>query len=102
MSSQFHSGLSYRFLASFCALQPNVLALRGSWYADFGTQINGRIIDSAFTLAFDPRYDPLLTAVQEATNAGVLCTACSGIADSPNPFNLRRDMSLPIKNISPL
>ena len=38
--------------------------------ADFGTQINGHIIDSAFTLAFDPRYDPLLQAVQEATNAG--------------------------------
>lgn len=38
---------------------------------DFGTQINGHIIDSAFTLAFDPRYDPLLTAVQEATNAGL-------------------------------
>ena len=39
--------------------------------ADFGTQINGRIIDSAFTVAFDPRYDPLLTAVREATNTGV-------------------------------
>ena len=38
--------------------------------ADFGTQINGHIIDSAFTLAFDPRYNPLLQAVQEATNAG--------------------------------
>lgn len=40
------------------------------WPADFGTQINGRIIDSAFTVAFDPRYDPLLNAVREATNAG--------------------------------
>ena len=39
--------------------------------ADFGTQINGHIIDSAFTLAFDPRYNPLLEAVQEATNAGL-------------------------------
>ena len=38
--------------------------------ADFGTQINGRIIDSAFTVAFHPRYDPLLTAVREATNTG--------------------------------
>ena len=42
--------------------------------ADFGTQINGHIIDSAFTLAFDPRYDPLLQAVQDATNAGPPCT----------------------------
>lgn len=37
---------------------------------DFGTQIGGRIIDSAFTVAFNPRYDPLLEAVREATNAG--------------------------------
>jgi len=43
--------------------------------ADFGTQINGKIIDSAFTVAFDPRYDPLLKAVQEATDTGELsCT----------------------------
>jgi methionyl aminopeptidase len=39
--------------------------------ADFGTQINGRIIDSAFTVAFNPRYDPLLDAVKESTNAGI-------------------------------
>ena len=38
--------------------------------ADFGTQIGGRIIDSAFTVAFNPRYDPLLTAAREATNTG--------------------------------
>jgi len=38
---------------------------------DFGTQIGGRIVDSAFTVAFNPRYDPLLTAVKEATNTGV-------------------------------
>ena len=39
-------------------------------HADFGTQINGRIIDSAFTVAFNPKYDPLLAAVREATNTG--------------------------------
>lgn len=38
---------------------------------DFGTQINGRIIDCAFTVAFNPVYDPLLTAVKEATNQGI-------------------------------
>jgi methionyl aminopeptidase len=38
---------------------------------DFGTQIGGRIIDSAFTVAFNPRYDPLLAAVKEATNTGI-------------------------------
>ena len=38
---------------------------------DFGTQINGRIVDSAFTVAFNPRYDPLLKAVKEATDTGI-------------------------------
>lgn len=38
---------------------------------DFGAHVNGRIVDSAFTMAFEPKYDPLLEAVREATNAGV-------------------------------
>lgn len=31
----------------------------------------GRIIDSAFTVAFDRQYDPLLAAVKDATNTGI-------------------------------
>lgn len=38
---------------------------------DFGVHINGRIVDSAFTLAFDPVYDNLLAAVKDATNTGI-------------------------------
>ena len=38
---------------------------------DFGTHVGGRIIDCAFTVAFDPKFDPLLAAVKEATNAGI-------------------------------
>ncbi|CAL8582005.1 Methionine aminopeptidase 2 [Xanthoria parietina] len=38
---------------------------------DFGVHINGRIVDSAFTMAFDPIYDNLLAAAKDATNAGV-------------------------------
>lgn len=38
---------------------------------DFGTHINGRIIDSAFTWTADPRYDKLKEAVRDATNTGV-------------------------------
>ncbi|KAL0840476.1 hypothetical protein ABMA28_015722 [Loxostege sticticalis] len=38
---------------------------------DFGTHVNGRIIDCAFTLHFNPRYDPLVKGVQEATEAGI-------------------------------
>ena len=38
---------------------------------DFGVHVNGRIVDSAFTVAFDPIFDPLIQATQDATNAGV-------------------------------
>ena len=38
---------------------------------DFGTQINGRIIDCAWTVAFDPQFDELLAAAREATDAGI-------------------------------
>ncbi|GFT41661.1 methionine aminopeptidase 2 [Nephila pilipes] len=38
---------------------------------DFGTHVNGRIIDCAFTLTYNPKYDKLLEAVREATNTGI-------------------------------
>ncbi|KAJ7519884.1 hypothetical protein O6H91_20G059400 [Diphasiastrum complanatum] len=38
---------------------------------DFGTHIEGRIIDCAFTVAFNPMFDPLLQAAKEATNTGI-------------------------------
>jgi methionyl aminopeptidase len=38
---------------------------------DFGTHIHGRIIDCAFTVAFNPTYDKLLEAVKDATNTGI-------------------------------
>lgn len=38
---------------------------------DFGTHVNGRIIDCAFTHYFNPRYDPLAQAVKDATNTGI-------------------------------
>ncbi|KAL2059118.1 hypothetical protein ABVK25_000410 [Lepraria finkii] len=38
---------------------------------DFGSHINGRIVDSAFTMTFNPIYDNLLAAVKDATNTGI-------------------------------
>jgi len=38
---------------------------------DFGTHVNGRIIDCAFTVAFNPKYDRLKEAVKDATNTGI-------------------------------
>jgi methionyl aminopeptidase len=39
---------------------------------DFGVHVNGRIVDSAFTVAFNHKYDNLLAAVKAATNTGVM------------------------------
>lgn len=38
---------------------------------DFGTHVNGRIIDCAWTVAFNQQFSPLLDAVREATNEGI-------------------------------
>ncbi|ROV93794.1 hypothetical protein VSDG_06952 [Cytospora chrysosperma] len=38
---------------------------------DIGVHVNGRILDSAFSMAFEPKYDNLLAAVKAATNTGV-------------------------------
>mmetsp|Transcript_4552 Transcript_4552/g.10982 ORF Transcript_4552/g.10982 Transcript_4552/m.10982 type:complete len:335 (-) Transcript_4552:126-1130(-) len=38
---------------------------------DFGTHVGGRIIDCAWTVHFNPQFDPLVAAVQEATNTGI-------------------------------
>ena len=38
---------------------------------DFGVHVNGRIVDSAFTVSFNPIYDNLVAAVKAATNTGL-------------------------------
>jgi len=38
---------------------------------DFGTHVNGRIVDCAFTLTFNDKYDKLLEGVRAATNTGI-------------------------------
>ena len=40
---------------------------------DFGTHIKGRIIDCAWTMTFNDKYDPLTKGVQEATETGIKC-----------------------------
>ncbi|AEO58930.1 hypothetical protein MYCTH_2306697 [Thermothelomyces thermophilus ATCC 42464] len=51
--------------------KPVVLQQQDVLTVDFGVHINGWIVDSAFTMAFDPTYDNLLAAVRDATNTGV-------------------------------
>ncbi|KAB7494732.1 Methionine aminopeptidase 2 [Armadillidium nasatum] len=38
---------------------------------DYGVHINGRVIDCAFTLTFNPKFDNLVEAVRAATNTGI-------------------------------
>jgi methionyl aminopeptidase len=38
---------------------------------DFGVQIDGRIVDCAWTVYFNEKYDPLVNAVREATETGM-------------------------------
>mmetsp|Transcript_4679 Transcript_4679/g.9083 ORF Transcript_4679/g.9083 Transcript_4679/m.9083 type:complete len:1148 (+) Transcript_4679:210-3653(+) len=75
---------------------------------DFGTQIDGRIIDSAWTVAFNPRYDPLLEAVKEATDAGIraagidvrLCDVGEAIQEVMESYEVELDgKTFPVKCI---
>jgi methionyl aminopeptidase len=38
---------------------------------DFGVHVKGRILDSAFTMVFEPTYEKLIEAVRAATDTGV-------------------------------
>lgn len=38
---------------------------------DFGVQVNGRIVDCAYTIAFNPIYDELIKSTQDGTNTGI-------------------------------
>ncbi|XP_022918458.1 methionine aminopeptidase 2 isoform X2 [Onthophagus taurus] len=75
---------------------------------DFGTHINGRIIDCAFTLTFNPKYDKLVEAVREATNTGIkaagidvqLCEIGAAIQEVMESYELELDgKTYPIKSI---
>ncbi|KAI5812565.1 methionine aminopeptidase 2-like protein [Pyronema omphalodes] len=70
----FPTGLSLNHCAAHYT--PNagntmVLKYEDVMKVDFGVHVNGRIVDSAFTVSFDPVYDPLLEAVKDATNTGI-------------------------------
>lgn len=70
----FPTGCSLNHVAAHYTPNPGddtVLQYDDVMKVDFGCQIDGRIIDSAWTVAFNPRYDPLLEAVKEATETGI-------------------------------
>lgn len=70
----FPTGLSINHCAAHYT--PNagnkmVLQKEDVMKVDFGVHLNGRIVDSAFTMHFDPTYDNLINACKDATNAGI-------------------------------
>ncbi|KAM8910474.1 methionine aminopeptidase 2 [Spinachia spinachia] len=79
---------------------------------DFGTHINGRIIDCAFTVTFNPRYDKLLEAVRDATNTGIksagidvrLCDVGEAIQEVMESYEVELDGKTyqvkPIRNLN--
>jgi len=72
----FPTGCSLNHVAAHYTPNPGddtVLSYGDVMKVDFGTQINGRIIDCAWTVYFDPQYENLVKAVQDATDTGIRC-----------------------------
>ena len=78
---------------------------------DIGVHVGGHIIDCAFTIAFDEKYDPLLDAVRAATNAGIaaagidvrLCDVGAAIQEVMESYEIELDgKTYPIKSIKNL
>lgn len=70
----FPTGLSLNHCAAHYtpnAGNKTVLQKEDVMKVDFGVHVNGRIVDSAWTMTFDPVYDNLLAAVRDGTNTGV-------------------------------
>lgn len=60
---------------------------------DFGIHVKGRIVDSAFTMSWNPAYENLLKAVQDATNTGVrvgISIHFNGYSNTNGPANRKR------------
>ena len=70
----FPTGCSLDHIAAHFSPNPGdetVLTYDNVMKLDFGTQVDGWIIDSAFTIAFNPMFDNLLKAAQDATETGL-------------------------------
>jgi methionyl aminopeptidase len=107
----FPTGCSLNYVAAHYT--PNVgdktvLSEDDVMKVDFGVQIDGRIIDSAWTVSFNHRYDPLLQAVREATDTGIrtsgidqrLCDIGEAIQEVMESYEVELDgTTYPVKAI---
>ena len=70
----FPTGLSINHIAAHDSANPNdkrILGFDDVCKVDFGTHCNGRIIDCAFTVAFNPKFEPLVNATKDGTWTGI-------------------------------
>lgn len=107
----FPTGCSLNHVAAHYTPNPGdetVLQYNDVMKVDFGVQIEGRIIDSAWTVAFNPRYDSLLQSVREATDTGLrqsgidsrLCDIGEAIQETMESFEVELDGKVyPVKAI---
>lgn len=107
----FPTGCSINHVAAHYTPNPGddtVLQYDDVMKIDFGTQIDGRIVDCAFTVAFNPRYDPLMEAVKEATEIGIktagidvrLCDVGEAVQEVMESYEVELDgKTFPVKCI---
>ena len=107
----FPTGVSLNHVAAHYT--PNygdktVLGVDDVMKVDFGTQINGHIVDCAFTMTFNEKYDDLLKAVKDATDTGIraagidvrLCDVGEAIQEVMESYELELNgKTYPIKSI---
>jgi len=107
----FPTGLSINHIAAHYT--PNagnkwILGEKDVLKVDYGVHVNGRIVDSAFTLAWDPKYDNLLAAVKDATNTGIreagidvrVCDIGAAIQETMESYEVEIDgKTYPVKAI---
>lgn len=111
----FPTGLSINHCAAHYSVNPNdpeiILKETDVLKIDFGTHSNGTIMDSAFTLSWDPLKRPLLEASKEATEKGIkmlgvdVCVSEIGreIAEVMRSYELiENDKSVPIRPVKNL
>ncbi|KAJ8606927.1 hypothetical protein CTAYLR_008624 [Chrysophaeum taylorii] len=107
----FPTGCSVNHIAAHWTPNPGdtkVLEYGDVMSIDFGTQIDGRIIDCAWTVSFDPKFDPLLEAVREATETGIkeagidvrLCDIGAAIQETMESYEIELDgQTIPVKAV---
>jgi len=107
----FPTGLSLNHVAAHYS--PNygdklVLQKSDVMKVDFGTHINGHIVDCAFTMSFEDKYDELLKAVRAATNTGIktagidvrLCDIGEAIQETMESYEVTLNgKTYPVKSI---